>query len=90
MDDKLAALVEAVPTKATFNAGTYSDGSGPVVEVGYDTDGGPCSNRIWLSSAFGDRWIAFDYEHTDAVIAAIRTAADNLAALSQETSRERG
>ena len=78
MDDKLAPLVESVPTKATFNAGTYSDGSGPVVQVSYDADGG---NRVWLETS-ADCRIAFDYEHADAVIAAIRAAADNLRALT--------
>ena len=62
---------------AEFRVGTYGDGSGPVATVAYDVDSKYTPMSVWVYG--GDRhsesWIAFDWEHADAIADAIKVAA---------------
>lgn len=74
-----------VPVKAEYNIGRYPDGSGPMVQVRYDTTGpsdsrADCRDKVWLETS-SNNWIAFDHQIADELCTAIKAAAGAIAAL---------
>lgn len=68
---------DLVPTKAEFQVGTYEDGSGPIATVSYDTTSKHTPTMVWVhgGDSGSDSWLAFDWQHADAICDAIKTAA---------------
>ena len=67
------------PASAKFAVGLYSDGSGPKVEVSYDTTEptdprADCRDRIWIETSLND-WIAVDQDCAEDLCDAILRAA---------------
>ena len=69
----------ATPAAASFDVGTYSDGSGPQARVWYDTKPGPCCDTVWVETG-SNNWIAVGYEAVEELIAALRASADAIEA----------
>jgi hypothetical protein len=93
MDRQSQSVDANVPDKALFRVGAYSDGSGPVVTVAYDTSSQYTPTFVWVYGGDdnAERWIAFDWQHADAIADAIKTAADALrtrASHQQERDRD--
>ena len=70
-------MIALVPDKAQFAVGTYSDGSGPVATVTYDVTSDHTPTAVWVhgGDADSEQWVAFDWQHADAIANAIRAAA---------------
>ncbi len=76
-------LSTVIPEAAKFNVGIYPDGSGPVAQVSYDTEGSTYAGRLWIETS-SDNWIAVDQEYAEALCSAIITAALAVRSLIQE------
>lgn len=76
-------VVPPIPRSATFDVGTYSDGSGPMLTVSYNTTWRSTRERIWLEVG-DDSFISFDHAIARDVCAAIMQAAAALHSLSPQ------
>ena len=79
-------LEELAPSRASFEVGTYSDGSGPVVTVEYDVTSKHTPQSVWVygGDTHSDHWVAFDWQYADAIADAIKQAAASLRARSHK------
>lgn len=80
--------MDDIPAKAEYDVGRYSDGSGPMVHVSYDTTEprdprADCRGMVWLETS-SNNWIAFDHRIADELCTAIKAAAGAIAALRGE------
>ena len=71
------------PTAASWAVGAYADGSGPVATISYDAGSRYSRESVWVSGgdSGSERWIAFDWQHADAIADAIKEAAAALRAI---------
>jgi len=75
MTNSIEAPVEReAVVQGKINVGTYSDGSGPVATVSWDTDSEYTPKSVWVSM-YSDQWIAIDAEHIEALCRAMKHAA---------------
>lgn len=81
---KLSEHIDAVdegealfPVKAEFGVGTYDDGSGPILTVGYDaTETGNLQGRLLIDGYA----LTIPHEHSEELISVIRYCAAALKA----------